>query len=153
MSAQPSLADLCHALAVRARAAADELAVATRAPKDRWLLRSADALLQNADAILAANARDVEAAADLSGAMKDRLKLTPARLQAAAEGLRQVAALPDPVGQVREGSVRPIGLQVEKVSVPLGVIFFLYESRPNVTVDAAALCVKSGNAVILRGGK
>ena len=79
--------------------------------------------------------------------------MTPARLQAAAEGLRQVAALPDPVGQVREGSVRPNGLQVTKVSVPLGVIFFLYESRPNVTVDAAALCVKSGNAVILRGGK
>src|SRR5262249_44849814 len=145
VSAQPSLSDICHALAARARAAADHLATATRAPKDDWLLRSADALLKNADAILAANARDVEAAADLSGAMKDRLKWTPTRLQAAAEGLRQVAALPDPVGQVREGSVRPNGLQVQKVSVPLGVIFFLYESRPNVTVDAAALCVKSGN--------
>lgn len=153
MSAQPSLPDLCHALAVRARAAADELAVATRAPKDHWLLRAADALLKNQDAVLAANARDVAAATDLSSAMQDRLKLTPARLQAAAEGLRQVAALPDPIGHVREGSVRPNGLQVQKVSVPLGVIFFLYESRPNVTVDAAALCVKSGNAVILRGGK
>jgi glutamate-5-semialdehyde dehydrogenase len=153
VSAQPSLADLCHSLAARARVAANELAVATRGPKDRWLLQSADALLKNTDTILAANARDVEAATDLSGSMKDRLKLTPARLQAAAEGLRQVAALPDPVGQVREGSVRPNGLQVEKLSVPLGVIFFLYESRPNVTVDAAALCVKSGNAVILRGGK
>jgi len=153
VSAQPSLAELCRQLATRARAAAGELAVVTRAAKDRWLLRSADALLKNADAILAANARDVEAATDLPGAMKDRLKLTPARLQAAADGLRQVAALPDPVGQVREGGVRPNGLQVDKVSVPLGVIFFLYESRPNVTVDAAALCVKSGNAVILRGGK
>jgi glutamate-5-semialdehyde dehydrogenase len=153
VSAQPSLADLCHSLAARARAAANELAVVTRGPKDRWLLQSADALLKNTDAILTVNARDVEAATDLSGAMRDRLKLTPARLQAAAEGLRQVAALPDLVGQVREGSVRPNGLQVEKVSVPLGVIFFLYESRPNVTVDAAALCVKSGNAVILRGGK
>jgi glutamate-5-semialdehyde dehydrogenase len=153
VSAQPSLADLCHSIAARARAAANELAVVTRGPKDRWLLQSADALLKNTDAILTANARDVEAATDLSSAMKDRLKLTPARLHAAAEGLRQVAALPDPVGQVREGSVRPNGLQVEKVSVPLGVIFFVYESRPNVTVDAAALCVKSGNAVILRGGK
>jgi len=153
VSAQPSLADLCTALATRARAAADDLATRTRAPKDRWLLRSADALVKNADAVLAANARDLDAATDLSSAMKDRLKLTPARIAVAAEGLRQVAALPDPVGQVREGSVRPNGLRVEKVSVPLGVIFFLYESRPNVTVDAAALCVKSGNAVILRGGK
>src|SRR5262245_28670868 len=109
------------------------MAVVTRGPKDRWLIQSADALLKNADAIRTANARYVEAAIDLSGAMRDRLKLTPARLQAAAEGLRQVAALLDPVGQVREGSVRPNGLQVEKVSVPLGVIVFLYESRPNVT--------------------
>jgi glutamate-5-semialdehyde dehydrogenase len=153
VSDQTSLADLCRQLAVRARNAADQLAVVTRAPKDRWLLQSADAIVKRSDEILAANARDLEAATDLSAAMKDRLKLTPARLQAAAEGLRQVAALPDPVGQVREGSVRPNGLSVEKVSVPLGVIFFLYESRPNVTVDAAALCVKSGNAVILRGGK
>jgi glutamate-5-semialdehyde dehydrogenase len=153
VSANPNLPDLCHALALRAKSAANKLATITRDRKDRWLLRSADALLKNADAILAANARDVEAATDLSAVSKDRLKLTPARLQAAAEGLRQVAALPDPIGEVREGSVRPNGLQVEKVSVPLGVIFFLFESRPNVTVDAAALCVKSGNAVILRGGK
>jgi glutamate-5-semialdehyde dehydrogenase len=153
VSAQLPLADLCRQLAVRAREAADQLAVVTRAPKDRWLLRSAEAILKRSDEILEANGRDLEAATDLPSAMKDRLKLTPGRLQAAAEGLRQVAALPDPVGQVREGSVRPNGLSVEKVSVPLGVIFFLYESRPNVTVDAAALCVKSGNAVILRGGK
>jgi glutamate-5-semialdehyde dehydrogenase len=148
-----NLPNLCHDLAVRAKAAAIELAIATRDRKDRWLLRSADALLARTERILAANARDLEAASELSSAMRDRLKLTPARLQAAAEGLRQVAALPDPIGQVREGSIRPNGLQVQKVSVPLGVIFFLYESRPNVTVDAAALCVKSGNAVILRGGK
>ena len=82
----------------------------------------------------------------------DRLRLTPARLRAAADGLREVAALPDPVGQVRSSTVRPNGLEVHKVGVPLGVIFFIYESRPNVTVDAAGLCVKSGNAVILRGG-
>src|SRR5207244_10209463 len=83
----------------------------------------------------------------------DRLKLTPERLRAAADGVREVAALPDPVGRVLDSSARPNGLQVLKVSVPLGVIFFIYESRPNVTVDAAALCVKSGNALILRGGK
>lgn len=153
MSENTPLAALCRDLAVRAKAAAHELAVITRDRKDRWLHRSADALLSQSDRILAANARDLEAASDLSSAMRDRLKLSPERLQAAAEGLRQVAALPDPVGQVREGIVRPNGLRVEKVSVPLGVIFFLYESRPNVTVDAAALCVKSGNAVILRGGK
>lgn len=148
-----SLADLCRDLAVRARRAADQLAAVTRAPKDRWLLRSADALLERAEELLAANARDLDAAADLSAASRDRLKLTPARILAAVEGLRQVAALPDPVGQVIDGSVRPNGLEVQKVRVPLGVIFFLYESRPNVTVDAAALCVKAGNAVILRGGK
>ena len=153
MSSNLSLENQCRDLAARARAAADQLATITREPKDRWLLRSADALQKKSDAIVAANARDLDAATDLPAAMRDRLTLTPARLEAAAEGLRQVAALPDPVGQVREGSVRPNGLQVEKVSVPLGVIFFLYESRPNVTVDAAALCVKSGNAVILRGGK
>jgi glutamate-5-semialdehyde dehydrogenase len=153
VSANSPLADVCRHLGRRARAAADSLALVTRDRKDRWLLRSADALVRQTDAILAANARDVEAATDLSAASRDRLKLTPARIQAAAEGLRQVAVLPDPVGQVIEGSVRPNGLAVQKVRVPLGVIFFLYESRPNVTVDAAALCVKSGNAVILRGGK
>jgi glutamate-5-semialdehyde dehydrogenase len=147
------LADLCRDLALRARAAADALALVTRDRKDRWLLRSADALVRATDEIVAANARDLAAATDLPAATRDRLTLTPARIEAAAEGLRQVAALADPVGLVREGSVRPNGLQVQKVSVPLGVIFFLYESRPNVTVDAAALCVKSGNAVILRGGK
>ncbi|HKB01103.1 MAG TPA: glutamate-5-semialdehyde dehydrogenase [Gemmataceae bacterium] len=153
MNAEPSLAEQCRDLAVRARAAAAELAAVTRDRKDRWLLRAADALLTRSGEILAANARDLDAATDLSIASRDRLKLTPSRLQATAEGLRQIASLPDPVGQVREGSVRPNGLNVQKVSVPLGVIFFLYESRPNVTVDAAGLCVKSGNAVILRGGK
>src|SRR5205823_2422852 len=81
------------------------------------------------------------------------VKLTPARVKAAADGLRQVAALTDPVGEVREGGVRPNGLEVRKVGVPLGVVLFIYESRPNVTIDAAGLCVKSGNAVILRGGR
>src|SRR5437016_5165926 len=139
MTDDRSLPDLCRDLAVRAKAAASDLAVVTCDRKDRWLLRSAEALLTQTDRILAANVRDLEAASELSPAMRDRLKLSSARIEAAAESLRQVAALPDPIGLVREGSVRPNGLRVEKISVPLGVIFFLYESRPNVTVDAAAL--------------
>jgi glutamate-5-semialdehyde dehydrogenase len=123
--------------------------------KDAWLRASADALEDHRDDILAANAIDIAGAesSGLSTAQIDRLRLTPSRLTAAADGLRAVAALPDPVGQIRESRVRPNGLQIHKVGVPLGVIFFIYESRPNVTLDAAALCVKSGNAVILRGGK
>ncbi len=146
---------LCQKLAVRAKAAASALATASTAAKNRWLLSAAAALETRASELLEANARDVGAAPEygLSTAAIDRLKLTPARIKAAAEGMRQVAALPDPVGEVREGGVRPNGLQVLKVGVPLGVVFFIYESRPNVTVDAAALCLKSGNAVILRGGK
>ncbi len=153
MKMNQSLSESCREIAVRARRASDGLATVHRDRKDRWLLQSAAALLTLSEAILAANTRDMEAATDLSAANRDRLWLTPERLHGMAEGLRQVAALPDPVGFVREGSVRPNGLEVRKVSVPLGVIFFLYESRPNVTADAAALCVKSGNAVILRGGK
>jgi glutamate-5-semialdehyde dehydrogenase len=150
-----SLAELCLDLARRAKAASSALAMANTAAKNAWLLAAADRLEREADAVLTANATDVAAAPGfgLSAASIDRLTLTPARLKAAADGMRQVAALPDPVGEVREGGTRPNGLQVLKVGVPLGVIFFLYESRPNVTVDAAALCVKSGNAVILRGGK
>jgi glutamate-5-semialdehyde dehydrogenase len=153
MASPLSLSELCRTLGEQARAAADELATVTRGPKDRWLLACAEELIRQTESIVAANARDLEGATDLSPAMRDRLKLPPERVRAAAEGMRQVAALADPVGVVREGSVRPNGLEVQKISVPLGVIFFLYESRPNVTVDAAALCVKSGNAVILRGGK
>src|SRR5262245_48430553 len=145
----------CLLLARRTREAATALATASTAAKDRWLCRAADALLAQQAAVLAANEKDLAAARDhgLTGAQIDRLKLTPDRLKAAAAGLREVTALPDPVGQVRGGGVRPNGLQVVKVGVPLGVILFIYESRPNVTLDAAALCVKSGNAVILRGGK
>ena len=151
----PDLPALCRDLAERAKAAAQVLAGVRTAAKNRWLLASAAALEANAADILAANALDVAAAPGygLTTAATDRLTLTPARITAAADGLRQVAALPDPVGEVREGGVRPNGLEVLKVGVPLGVLFFIYESRPNVTADAAALCVKSGNAVILRGGK
>ena len=149
------LTSLCLELADRARRGATRLAQAHTAAKNAWLHATADAIVAQQQAILAANARDLAAAPgyELSAAQIDRLRLTPERLAQAAEGLRQVAALPDPVGEVREGSVRPNGLEVRKVGVPLGVILFLYESRPNVTLDAAALCVKSGNAVILRGGK
>jgi glutamate-5-semialdehyde dehydrogenase len=155
VTAQTELAAHCRDLAARARAAASILATADRARKDRWLHRCAEAILDRQDELLAANALDLAAAAEhgLSPAQTDRLKLTPDRLAAAAAGLLEVAALPDPVGQVLSGGVRPNGLEVRKVGVPLGVILFIYESRPNVTLDAAALCVKSGNAVILRGGK
>src|SRR5262249_21158140 len=139
----------------RAKTAGRALATATGERKDAWLRRTADALVARQAEVLAANERDLAAAPGfgLTSAGVDRLRLTPARVAAAADGLRQVAALAGPVGEVREGGRRPNGLQVLKVGVPLGVIFFLYESRPNVTVDAAGLCVKSGNAVILRGGK
>jgi glutamate-5-semialdehyde dehydrogenase len=149
------LASLCRDMAGRAKAASQVLASVSTAEKNRWLLAAAQALEARTAELLDANARDVEAAPGhgLNAAAIDRLRLTPARIKAAADGLRQVASLPDPIGEVREGGVRPNGLQVLKVGVPLGVVFFIYESRPNVTVDAAGLCVKSGNAVILRGGK
>jgi glutamate-5-semialdehyde dehydrogenase len=142
-------------MACRAKQASQVLAAASSAKKDQWLHRCATSLINSVPELLAANGQDVEAAQGmgLTKAAVDRLRLTPERIEAAAEGLRQVAALPDPIGRIREGRIRPNGLEVRKVTVPLGVIFFLYESRPNVTVDAAGLCVKSGNAVILRGGK
>jgi len=149
------LPSYCDDLGRRARAAARELATISGERKDRWLLESAAALIHRSDEILTANARDIALAADygLNPAQVDRLRLTPERIQAAAQGVREVAALSDPVGKVLDHSVRPNGLVVQKVGVPLGVIFFIYESRPNVTIDAAALCVKSGNAILLRGGK
>src|SRR5207237_10598687 len=117
--------------------------------------RSAEALKTRAAEILAANARDVEAAPGygLNAAAIDRLTLNPRRIDEMVRGLLEVAALPDPLGEVVASSRRPNGLEVMQVRVPLGVIFMIYESRPNVTLDAAALCVKSGNAAILRGGK
>ena len=142
-------------LARRARAASRLLANIGTDRKNRWLLYAADALESRTSEILDANAQDVHAAtqANLSQANIDRLRLTPARVRDAADGLRGIAALPDPVGRVLESRIRPNGLHIQKIRVPLGVIFFIYESRPNVTNDAAGLCVKSGNAIILRGGK
>ena len=152
--AAPDLAAYCTDVARRARAASRALAAVPGARKDAWLRAAAQALEDRAAEILTANKQDVAGAveAGLPPAQVDRLQLTSGRLRHAADGLREVAALPDPVGQIRSSTVRPNGLEVHKVGVPLGVIFFIYESRPNVTVDAAGLCVKSGNAVILRGG-
>jgi glutamate-5-semialdehyde dehydrogenase len=149
------LAAECADLGSRAKAASRVLTTITTAEKDAWLRHSADSLVAGTDAILAANARDLATAEEngLTTAQIDRLRLTPPRIEAAATGLREIALLPDPVGRVLDGGVRPNGLRVQKVGVPLGVILFIYESRPNVTVDAAGLAVKSGNAIILRGGK
>ncbi len=149
------LSAYCVDLARRARAASRLLATASGSRKNDWLLFAAEALEQREDEVLAANEKDLAGAAELglTAAQLDRLRLTPERLRDAAAGLREVAALPDPVGQVRASSVRPNGLEVHKVGVPLGVMLFIYESRPNVTVDAAALSVKSGNAILLRGGR
>jgi len=142
-------------LARLARGAAVELAVASSALKDAALLSMADAIEAQAEPLKQANTQDIAAgeAAGLSAAMIDRLRLTDKRIAAMADGLRQVAALPDPVGALLGGAVRPNGLRITKVRVPLGVVAIIYESRPNVTADAAALCLKAGNAVILRGGK
>lgn len=137
-----------------AKVAARHLAILPATVKNQALIAMAAALETNGDAILRANDLDVAAGQTrgLSAALLDRLKLTPARIGDMATGLRQVAALPDPVGEVLSGGKRPNGLFIEKVRVPLGVIAMIYEARPNVTVDAAGLCLKTGNAVILRGG-
>ena len=137
-----------------AKQAARKLAVAG-SQKDKALEAIADALTAHTQEILAANGEDLDAARanGMSQSLLDRLALNEKRIQGMAQGGRQVAAQPDPVGQVLEGSLRPNGLRIEKVSVPLGVVGMIYEARPNVTADAAALCLKAGNAVILRGGK
>jgi glutamate-5-semialdehyde dehydrogenase len=149
------LDEYCQALVQHARSASTALTLASTKQKNRWLLASADALISRTEEILDANGKDLTAAPGfgLNTAAIDRLTLTPSRIATAAQGLREIAELPDPIGEVRESRTRPNGLLVQKVGVPIGVVFFIYESRPNVTVDAAGLCVKSGNAVILRGGK
>jgi len=139
----------------RAAVAARGIARASTAQKDRFLIAAAEALVARAAEIQAANGEDIRAAeeAGVSPAMVDRLRLTDKRLEQMADGLRAIAGLRDPVGEVIGGWTRPNGLRIHKVRVPLGVIAMIYEARPNVTADAAALCIKSGNAVILRGGK
>jgi len=154
-SATSDLAALVTAIAVRARAAALVLATTPTARKDAALLALARLLPAAESSLLAANALDLAAAnsAGLPAAQIDRLTLTPARLQHLAESVAQVAALPDPVGELLESTTRPNGILIRKLRVPLGVIGIIYEARPNVTIDCAVLCLKSGNASILRGGK
>lgn len=145
----------CLELAQTAKQAAADLAQTTGAQKQQWLRQGARLLVERSAALSEANGRDLDAAPGfgLTDAQVDRLRLTPPRIQAMATAMEEVAMLPEPIGEIISSSVRPNGLEVQKVRVPLGVIFFIYESRPNVTSDAAAICVKSGNAVILRGGK
>lgn len=146
--------ELVKSKAMAAKKAAAKLAVTNTAVKNKALLAMAEALEKEQEAILAANALDMERAEakGMKSSMLDRLKLTPERIGGMADGLRQVAGLPDPVGNVVGGSTLANGLRVTKVRVPLGVIGIIYEARPNVTADAAGLCLKSGNAVILKGG-
>ncbi len=152
---QHDLAEYCREAARRAKVASGELALLTGEVKNGWLRESAARLRAEIEHLLEVNQLDLAAAPGfgLTAAQIDRLKLSPQRIEEIAVGLEEVAALPDPVGETIESSIRPNGLEVLKKRVPLGVVFFIYESRPNVTADAAAICVKSGNAVILRGGK
>ncbi|QDC01237.1 glutamate-5-semialdehyde dehydrogenase [Mesorhizobium sp. 8] len=145
---------LMAALGRRARAAARPLAVASTEAKNAALTAMADAIRRNEAAILSANAIDLKNGeeAGLSASFMDRLKLTPERIAAIAQGIREIAALADPIGTVIAAWDRPNGLHIERVRTPLGVVGVIYESRPNVTADAGALCLKAGNAVILRGG-
>ncbi|MDD6308052.1 MAG: glutamate-5-semialdehyde dehydrogenase [Clostridia bacterium] len=142
------------ALGERARHAARSLQTVTKAQKTEALRQMADALQKNSAEILAANQKDIEAAREkgTSEALMDRLALTEARITAMAEDMRQVALLPDPVGECIEEMHRPNGLLIKKVRVPMGVVAIIYESRPNVTADAASLCIKTANAVLLKGG-
>lgn len=139
---------------LQANAAKAQAAFLTTQKKNEALLYMADEIVLHTAEILAANAADLSAAeGKISEVMLDRLRLTEGRIEGMAEGIRQVAALPDPVGRVLEKIIRPSGIEVTKISVPLGVVAIIYESRPNVTSDAAALCIKSGNVCVLRIGK
>ena len=150
-----SVAETVLDLGKRAKAASRGLALLSTEEKNRCLMAMAEALEGQKDAIADANAKDMEAAPGygLTAAMMDRLRLDEKRIASMAKGLREVAALADPVGRVLDERVRPNGLKLRKVSTPIGVVVIIYESRPNVTADAASLCFKSGNATILRGGK
>jgi glutamate-5-semialdehyde dehydrogenase len=151
MQLREQMTELARAAKVASRA----LSCLSTADKNKCLLAMADALEKNAEHIKPANARDMETGATmgLSSAMLDRLKLDDKRIAGMAKGVREVAALPDPVGRILDDRTRPNGLNLQKISTPIGVVVIIYESRPNVTADAASLCFKSGNATILRGGK
>ena len=149
-----STADYMQTLGTQARAASREMARASTQLKNQALLAIADDIEAHRDSLKAANGRDMSRgeANGLDAALLDRLQLTDGRIDTMIEGLRQVAALPDPVGEITDMKYRPTGIQIGKMRVPLGVIGIIYESRPNVTIEAASLCLKSGNATILRGG-
>lgn len=154
-SVETDLKSYCQQVAEAAKRASRELVALDTETKNRWLRESAAALRAATGALLVANERDLEAAPGfgLTPAQTDRLRLDQDRIDGIAAALEQVADLDDPIGEILETTNRPNGLKIEKTRVPLGVVFFIYESRPNVTADAGAICVKSGNAVILRGGK
>src|SRR6476660_1626053 len=153
MTERSATEDAVRAVAARAREAAAELAPLDRARKDAALTQMADALDDASADVIAANRRDVDAgeAAGLGAGLLDRLMLDESRVAAMAQGLRDIAALQDPVGEVVRGYVQPNGLEIRQVRVPFGVVAMIYEARPNVTVDAAGLTLKSGNAALLRG--
>lgn len=150
----PDIQQYIDDIGSRARAAAGVIARLSAETRNRALRNMADRVMENQDAILAANAKDMDRGREirLTGALLDRLELNPQRVAAMAEGCRQVAELPDPVGEMTAFVDRPSGIRVGRMRVPLGVIGIIFESRPNVTIDAASLCFKSGNAAILRGG-
>lgn len=149
------LATYCQETAEKALAASRILGTVSGQAKNDWLRASAAALRESFESIAQANAKDIANAPQygLTDAQIDRLRLTKDRVEGIAAALEEIAMFPDPIGATIDSSVRPNGLAIQKIRVPLGVVFFIYESRPNVTADAAAICVKSGNAVILRGGK
>ena len=152
IDAPGDLARYMRRLGERARDAARELARSGTAARNRALTASAEAIRASRAELLAANRQDLDAGRDLESALADRLELTEARVESMALGLEAIAALPDPVGEVTDVRYRPTGIQVGRMRVPLGVVGIIYESRPNVTADAGGLCLKAGNAVILRGG-
>ena len=152
MAGSPAVAFSTREKIERARIAAATLAQLSTDQKNGLLLKIADALETHAGRVVRANEEDIQRS-NLAGAMRDRLLLTPERISQIADAVRNVAALPDPVNEVLDEWTRPNGLLIRKIRVPLGVVGIVYESRPNVTVDAATLCLKTGNAVVLRGGK
>lgn len=150
-----NLLNYVEELCVQTRRGAKALRALSLEKRNAALCKMADLLIEHTDSILSANALDLESAAKsgISPAMMDRLTLTPARIESMAQGVREIAEFADPLGHSLSQIQRPNGLQIEKITVPIGSILFIYEARPNVTIDGAALCLKSGNAVILRGGK
>ncbi|MDR2439539.1 MAG: glutamate-5-semialdehyde dehydrogenase [Planctomycetaceae bacterium] len=150
-----NISDYCFDMAVRAKAASLLMPRVSGAQKNAWLKLSARLIEEKNEYILSENQKDIAAAPGfgLTLAETDRLLLNPVRIREIVTALHEIAMFPDPVGNIIESTIRPNGIEVQKVRVPLGVVFFIYESRPNVTPDAAAICIKSGNAVILRGGK